>query len=343
MLLDVLIAAEDLGRLQEITKILIQSGFEDIAQRMGLLGLLQRTGRLLRIDRADRITEGGTPQRTRLALEALGPTFVKLGQVLASRADLLPPEWVEELSLLQSNVGTIPWEELRPQLERDLGAPPESVFEDLDIEPLAAGSIGQVHRASLQDGQEVVLKIRRPGITKKVSADLRLLERLAEIIERELTEFRRYRPKMVVRQFARSIKAELDFTIEARNTRTIARNMKDLDDLEIPEVFDEFSSKRLLVLSYVDGFSAGTIGSGTQPESTMTSFDSPRGESAAVTEPATLKPWTSLPPRRAVNESKEPTMNSLSHSNFPPIRPELVSEPAGFWISSISVRVRSQD
>ncbi len=256
MLLDVLIAAEDLGRLQEITKILIQSGFEDIAQRMGLLGLLQRTGRLLRIDRADRITEGGTPQRTRLALEALGPTFVKLGQVLASRADLLPPEWVEELSLLQSNVGTIPWEELRPQLERDLGAPPESVFEDLDIEPLAAGSIGQVHRASLQDGQEVVLKIRRPGITKKVSADLRLLERLAEIIERELTEFRRYRPKMVVRQFARSIKAELDFTIEARNTRTIARNMKDLDDLEIPEVFDEFSSKRLLVLSYVDGFSA---------------------------------------------------------------------------------------
>ena len=256
MLLDVLIAAEDLGRLQEITRILIQSGFEDLAQRMGLLGLLQRTGRLLRIERADHISRGGTPERARHALESLGPTFVKLGQVLASRADLMPPEWIEEFSQLQSNVGSIPWEDLRPQLEEDLGQAPEQVFQDLEIEPLAAGSIAQVHRANLPDGRPVVLKIRRPGISKKVAADLRLLERLAEILERELSEFRRFRPVMVVRQFARSIKAELDFNIEARSMQQIARNLEDITDLEIPEVFGEYTSRRLLVLAYVDGHPA---------------------------------------------------------------------------------------
>jgi len=256
VLLDVLIAAEDLGRLQEITRILIQSGFEDVAQRMGLLGLVQRTGRLLRIERADRITEGRTPQRARRAFEELGPTFVKLGQVLASRTDLMAPEWVEEFSLLQSKVGTVPWEELRPRLESELGAPPETVFQDLEIEPIAAGSIAQVHRARLPDGREVAIKIRRPGISKKVASDLRLLERLAEILERELTEFRRFRPTMVVRQFARSIRAELDFNIEARNTERIASRMEGLEDLVIPEVFHEYSSKRVLVLSYIEGHSA---------------------------------------------------------------------------------------
>jgi ubiquinone biosynthesis protein len=256
VLLDVLIAAEDLGRLQEITRILVQSGFEDLAQRMGLLGLLQRTGRLLRIERAERITEGGTAQRARVALEALGPTFVKLGQLLASRTDLMWPEWVEEFSLLQSRVGTVAWEKLRPQLEEDLGAPPEQVFTDLDIEPLAAGSIAQVHRAKLPDGRSVVLKIRRPGIDKKVASDLRLLERLAEIFEREITELRRFRPTMVVRQFARSIKAELDFMIEARNTQLCAHNMAEVEDLVIPDVFSEYSSRRLLVLSYIEGHPA---------------------------------------------------------------------------------------
>jgi len=256
VLLDVLIAAEDLGRLQEITRILMSFGFGDVAQRMGLIGVLQRAGRMLNIESARTMTGDSTARRARLAMEELGPTFVKLGQVLAGRRDLLWPEWVEEFSQLQSRVSTVPWEELRGQLEEDLGEAPESVFVDLDIEPLAAGSIGQVHRASLPDGRPVVLKIRRPGIDKKVAADLRLLERLAEILEREISELKRFRPTAVVRQFARSIKAELDFNSEARNTRMIARNMQGLEELEIPEVFEEYSSKRLLVLSFIDGLPA---------------------------------------------------------------------------------------
>ena len=257
MLLDVLIAAEDLGRLQEITRVLVHFGFEDIVQRMGLLGILQRAGRLLRIERAKSMSEDMTERRTRLALEELGPTFVKLGQVLASRADIMPQEWVDELSLLQSKVTTVPWDELRPQLVEDLGAPPEEVFTDFETTPLAAGSIGQVHAAKLPDGRPVVLKIRRPGIDKKIAADLRLLERLADILEREVPELRRFRPKTVVRHFGRSIMAELDFALEGRNTQRAAEHMRVFPDLVVPDVFTEYSSKRLLVLSKLEGLPAG--------------------------------------------------------------------------------------
>jgi ubiquinone biosynthesis protein len=266
MLLDVLIAAEDLGRLREITQALVQFGFENLVQRMGLLGLLQRAGRVLHWERAGTLEEESTQRRARLALETLGPTFVKLGQVLATRGDLLSPEWIEELSLLQSKVSTLPFEELRAQLEEDLGAPPETVFTDLEIEPLAAGSIAQVHRARLPDGREVILKIRRPGIDQKIAADLRLLERLAEILEREVTELRRYRPRQVIRQFATSLKNELDLSSEAKNTLRIAANLEEVTDLVTPEVFDEFTRRRLLVQSFVDGLSADDWIRGERPE-----------------------------------------------------------------------------
>lgn len=266
MLIDVLIAAEDLGRLREITRALVQFGFEGVVQRMGLLGLLQRAGKVLHWERARSIREETTERRARLALETLGPTFVKLGQVLATRGDLLPPEWIEELSLLQSKVSTLPFEELRPQLEEDLGAPPETLFSDLEIEPLAAGSIAQVHRANLPDGRPVVLKIRRPGIDKKIAADLRLLERLAEILENEVTELRRYRPRQVIRQFANSLKSELDLSIEARNTQRIAANLEEVTDLVIPDVLEEFTHRRLIVQSFVEGLSADDWIRGERPE-----------------------------------------------------------------------------
>lgn len=256
MLLDVLIAAEDLGRLREITRILLRFGFDDVARRMGLVGLLQRAGQVLNIETIDSDFGGSTARRARLALEELGPTFVKLGQVLAGRSDLLPPEWITELGQLQSKVATVPWDELAVQLREDLGADPGAVFEDLELEPLAAGSMGQVHAASLPDGRRVVLKVRRPGVEKKVASDLRLLARLAELLEKEVEELRRFRPTKVVRQFSRSIRAELDFTIEARNTRLVARNLTDSPELVIPEVFDEYTTTSLLVLERIDGLSA---------------------------------------------------------------------------------------
>lgn len=266
MLLDVLIAAEDLGRLREITQVLVEFGFKDLVQRMGLLRGFQRAGHVLHWDKARGLEEEETPQRVRLALERLGPTFIKLGQVLASRNDLLPPEYANELSLLQSSVTTVAFEELRAQLTEDLGADPDEIFRELNYEPLAAGSIGQVHRAKLQDGREVVLKIRRPGIDKKIRADLRLLARLAELLEKEVVELRRFRPRMVVRQFARSLKAELDFSIEGRNTLQIAENMARFGDLVIPAIYEEYSCQRLVVQEFIEGQSADAWIRGEQPE-----------------------------------------------------------------------------
>ena len=265
MLLDVLIAAEDLGRLREITQVLVEFGFKDLAQRMGLLGFLQRAGNALHWERARGLEAERTPRRVRLALENLGPTFVKLGQVLAGRGDLLPPEYIEELSHLQSGVTAVTFEELREQLTADLGQRPEEAFTDLDTTPFAAGSIGQVHRAKLPDGRDVILKVRRPGIEKKIKSDLRLLERLAELLEDEVSELRRYRPRMVVRQFARSLKAELDFSIEGRNAQRLAAEMVEFEDLVIPEVFSEYSCKRLIVQEFIEGHSADAWIRGEHP------------------------------------------------------------------------------
>jgi len=145
------------------------------------------------------------PERIRRALEELGPTFVKLGQVLATRVDLFPPEYIVEFEKLQDTVPAVPFDQLRVQLEEDLGGLAEVCFASVDVEPLAAASIAQVHRAKLKDGSEVVLKIRRPGIRKKVEADLRLMNRLADVVELEMPEFRQFKPSETVRQFSRSL------------------------------------------------------------------------------------------------------------------------------------------
>ncbi|WP_145067364.1 AarF/UbiB family protein [Engelhardtia mirabilis] len=255
--LDVLFAARDLGRLQEIASTFARHGLGDVVQRMGLSGPLERAGRALHWSGADQLREMPTHERVRRALEQLGPTFVKFGQLLATRPDLLSPDWITEFERLHQAVTPVPFAELLPQLEEDLGADPRELFEGFDETPLAAGSIGQVHSARLSDGRRVVLKIRRPGIRAKVEADLRLLERFAELTEQELPELRRYRPVQMVRLFSRTLREELDLSLEARNTELIGRNLADDEFVEVPEVIDEFTRERLLVLAFVDGVSAG--------------------------------------------------------------------------------------
>src|SRR5690606_22260504 len=141
-----------------------------------------RAGRLLHIGHPEERERPEAPVRFRQALQELGPTFVKFGQVLATRIDLLPPEWIAELGKLQNAVPAFAWEEIRPQLAEDLGADPETVFARIETVPMAAASLAQAHRAWLDDGRPVVLKVRRPGIREVVEADLRLLMRVAEII-----------------------------------------------------------------------------------------------------------------------------------------------------------------
>ncbi|AKC87571.1 2-polyprenylphenol 6-hydroxylase [Pseudoxanthomonas suwonensis] len=243
----------DLGRLQEIASVLIRYGFGDMVRRIGLAGALERAGRLLHWQDPQAMANMAPPERVRRALEDLGPTFVKLGQVLATRVDLFPPEWIAELGKLQNAVPALPFERVRPQLVEDLGAEPETVFAQLDPVPLAAASLAQAHRAWLADGIAVVLKIRRPGIRDTVEADLRLLARLAEIVEAQAPDLQRYRPREVVQQFALSLRRELDFAAECRNAERIAGNFAGHDEILVPRVHWQWTSERLNVQDFVVG------------------------------------------------------------------------------------------
>src|SRR4029450_591016 len=190
--------ARELPRLREISMVFVRHGLGDLVRRAGIATLLEHAGHALRWGEDTEIAHLEAQQRPRLALEQLGPTFVKLGQMLSTREDLLPLAWTTELARLHSHVPPVPFDELLPQVEQALGRSPFEVFRNLEREPYAAASIAQVHRAELASGTPVILKIRRPGIEAKIDADLRILEHLAHLVEREIPEVRRYRPVQVV-------------------------------------------------------------------------------------------------------------------------------------------------
>ncbi len=250
---DALGTVRDLGRLQEIASVLIRYGFGDVVRRIGMADVLERAGRLLHWHNGEARLRMSAATRVRRALEDLGPTFVKLGQVLATRVDLLPPDWIDELSELQNSVPPLPFEQVRPQLVADLGLPPEEVFLRLDETPLAAASLAQTHRAWLADGTPVVLKIRRPGIREVIEADLRLLARLAEIVETRAPDLKRYHPAEVVHQFTLSLRRELDFAAECRNAERIAQNFAGHAEILIPAVHWRWTCEALNVQDFVDG------------------------------------------------------------------------------------------
>lgn len=254
--LDVLTAARDLPRLQEIATTLIRHGLGDVVTRLGLAGPLERAGRALRWERAEDMSPMTVPFRVRRACEDLGPTFVKLGQLLSTRGDLLGPEWTLELAKLQRDVKAVSGEEVRAVLLEEWGAEPEELLAEFEGEPMAAGSMGQVHAARLKNGDPVVVKVRRPGIRAQVEADLRLLERLAVLVEQEFKELRSYRPVALVRQFRRQLRDELDFTVEARHTNAIRRALDQFPEVLVPEVHEEFTRERVLVLERMEGCSA---------------------------------------------------------------------------------------
>jgi len=246
-------AAKDLGRLHDIASILIRYGFGDAVRRLGLSSTLEKAGKVLHWKDAGQYVRMEPPERVCKALQDLGPTFVKLGQLLSSRVDLFPPEWIAEFEKLQDHVPPVAFEKLRVQLEEDLGAPPEEIFPYLQTQALAAASIAQAHLARLADGTDVILKIRRPGIRPIVEADLRLLSRFAEIAEQELNEMHRFRLTELVRQFSRSLHRELDLAGECRNAERIARNFEDDPNILVPKVYWPWVSERLNVQEYIDG------------------------------------------------------------------------------------------
>jgi len=248
MLKMVLVTARDRARLKEISTVLIRYGLQDVIRLLGLSNLL--SGAEGSSERQDGQT---LPQRLRAALEALGPTFVKFGQILATRSDLLDASWTDELDRLHSQASTLSWEQLAPQIRADLKGAPHSLFAEFDETPLAAASMAQIYRARLHSGEAVVIKVLRPGLAKTIQADLRLLTYLAETVEQQSPALARYRPRQMVRALATALTHELDLTHEGNNCERVAQQFAQQPNVVIPKIYWQWSSQRLLVQEFLPG------------------------------------------------------------------------------------------
>jgi len=253
MIRETISVMRDFGRLREIAGILVHYGWGDVVKRIGLINLFERAGSMLHPKESEDVAHLAPAVRVRLAMQDLGPTFVKLGQVLATRADIFPPQWIAEFSKLQDQVPPVPFDELLPELEKALGSSPFEVFKDLQREAIAGASIAQVHLAELQDGTKVVLKVRRPNIRARIDADLRLLSHLGRLLESEIPESRRFQPGKIIGQFAKSLGRELDLALEGRNTDRFAQNFEDDPNIVFAKVHWEYTSESLLVMERIEG------------------------------------------------------------------------------------------
>ncbi|SFN11751.1 ubiquinone biosynthesis protein [Formivibrio citricus] len=253
MLKETFNVVRDLPRLRDIIAILVRHGMGNLVQRLGLAKGIEKAGDLLHLPGKHEIEEVEPEVRMRRALEELGPTYIKLGQVLATRVDMFPPEWITEFEKLQSAAPSLPFEALLPELQIALGQNPHEIFDELDPVPIGSASIAQVHRARLKSGEAVVLKIRRPGIIPKIEADLRVLRHIAQLAEFEFPEMRRYQPIKIVDEFSKSLRRELNLSTEARNLERFTQNFSGNVEIELPHVYREWTSERLNVQSYIGG------------------------------------------------------------------------------------------
>ena len=245
-------AQRHVKRLRQVVRVLVKYGFGRMIERLRLWEHVNIEKRMLRRGNREFVSMS-TPERLRLALVELGPTFVKLGQVLSTRSDLLPEEFIRELKKLQSDVAPMPTETALGIVESELGRPIGDVFTAFEEAPDAAASLAQVHRATLSGGQVVAVKIQRPGIAGLIEADLEIMHSLASLMERYIDEARLMNAVGIVAEFAVKLRKELDFRLEANNLRRAAHNFAGDDTIHVPEVFRELSTRRLLVMEYMDG------------------------------------------------------------------------------------------
>ncbi|MFQ5328898.1 MAG: 2-polyprenylphenol 6-hydroxylase [Thermodesulfobacteriota bacterium] len=243
----------NIKRLHRIVSVLIKYGFGWLVKDMRLFSYATAVQRLILFRKA-RGKEGlTTPERVRMVLEELGPSFVKLGQVVSTRADLLPPGWVEEFRKLQDMVPPITFEAAKGVVERSLKEPLANTFKTFEEEPVASASIAQVHYATLPDGTPVAVKVRRPGIGKVIESDISVMYTVARLIDRYVPNLKRYRPTEVVDEFSRIIHKEQDFTIEGANTNRFQRIFDGDPTVHIPTVYWEHTTHEVLTLERLEG------------------------------------------------------------------------------------------
>ncbi|MED4600621.1 AarF/ABC1/UbiB kinase family protein [Paenibacillus validus] len=238
-----------LQRYRTIATAFARNGLGYVSHEMGL------TEKILffRSEERKELQAKSVGERIRLLLEELGPTFVKLGQIASTRPDLVPADILAELERLQDKVPPFPYAEVSRILEEELGAPIESLFLQFSDKPLAAASIGQVYRACLQDGTAVVVKVQRPDIQSLIETDLDILADWARLAEGRLEWARNYRLREIVDELGKALRAEIDYTAEARNAEKFAAQSKTLEHVHVPAVYWDYSTKRVLTMAYIEG------------------------------------------------------------------------------------------
>jgi len=244
------ISVSDLPRVRDVALTLARHGFGEL-------------GRIVGIETATSATKEPVARRIRLALADLGPTFIKLGQILSVRPDILPEAVLRELAELQDNAPRVPFEQIRTMVEAELGRPIAAVFTHFEEVPIASASIAQVHAAVLLDGRHVAVKVQRPGIQAVLQSDLHILYTLARLAEGQVHVPGLYTPVEIVQEFELAIQTELDFLQEARAAARFRKNHQDIEGVVVPEVYPEFCTRRVLVMEHMHGKKLNAVEGGT--------------------------------------------------------------------------------
>jgi ubiquinone biosynthesis protein len=258
-------------RYKEILGVMFKFGFGDLVTSLNVEQYLDVGRKLIFRERKERIETFTRSERLRMALEELGPTFIKLGQMLSTRPDILSADFIKELIRLQDEVPPFSFAEVKAIIESELPGTMNQVFSFVDPVPLAAASIGQVHRARLSGNADVVIKVQRPGIRRTVQVDLEILMHLATLVERHVEGWDIHRPTDVVEEFRKTIEMELDYRIEASNMAHLTGMYYDDPRVYIPKVYDEASTTRILTMEFVNGIKVGHL-----PALVEADFDLPK-------------------------------------------------------------------
>jgi len=248
-----------IARYRQILTVLFRYGFGDMINALHI-GRYVDIALPKKIKRErDRIEELTMSERVRMAMEELGPTFIKMGQILSTRPDLIPMEFITQFEKLQDTVPPFSFADVKTTIESELRAPIATIFQDFDETPVAAASIGQVHRARLATGEDVAVKVQRPDVRKTIEVDLEIILHLATLLEQNVDAYQIYNPTKIVAEFADTIKKEINYRNEAFYIERFARQFPDDPTVYVPVVFSEATTTKVLTMEYIDGVKASDI------------------------------------------------------------------------------------
>lgn len=249
----------NIRRLRQILTVLASHGFSHFLDRMRIAEYLPWVGRLIKETRKTGDPDADIPNRLAAAFEELGPVYVKLGQILAVRPDLIPAEFQRAFARMRDRVPPLPGDEIVPVVEESLGKPLGDVFADFGREAIGGGSIGQVHGAELRDGSRVIVKVKRPGIETVIEEDTNLFDALAELVDKHIPELSVIRPRMLANELRRTINNELDFVGEAAYAAKFRQSLGDNPRIHIPEIHWDFVTRDILVMERIEGRGIGDL------------------------------------------------------------------------------------